>query len=109
VVKNVVVETCSVEIAMENELLRQEVARLGKALYDKKSKAKQTQLPQDNTIAGVNKHVEGEIMVCWLCHKEDYKSYQCKAKTERSKRKHQQAKSPTHTTTRWIRRRLHHT
>jgi hypothetical protein len=29
---------------MENEQLRQEVARLGKAFYDKKSKAKQTQL-----------------------------------------------------------------
>jgi hypothetical protein len=31
-VKNVVIETCSDEIAMENEQLRQEVARLGKAL-----------------------------------------------------------------------------
>jgi hypothetical protein len=30
---------------MENEQLRQEVARLGKALYDKKGKAKQTQPP----------------------------------------------------------------
>jgi hypothetical protein len=28
---------------MENEQLKQEVARLGKALYDKKSKAKQIQ------------------------------------------------------------------
>jgi hypothetical protein len=42
-VKNVVIETCSDEIAMENEQLRREVARLGKALYDKKGKAKQTQ------------------------------------------------------------------
>jgi hypothetical protein len=41
-VKNVIVETCSDEIAMENELLKQKVARLGKALYDKKGKAKQT-------------------------------------------------------------------
>jgi hypothetical protein len=39
-VRNVVIETCSNEIAMENEQLRQEVARLGKALYDKKGKAK---------------------------------------------------------------------
>jgi hypothetical protein len=39
-VRNVVIETCSDEIAMENEQLRQEVARLGKALYDKKGKAK---------------------------------------------------------------------
>jgi hypothetical protein len=40
-VKNVVIETCTNEIAMENEKLKQEVARLGKALYDKKGKAKQ--------------------------------------------------------------------
>jgi hypothetical protein len=44
-VKNVVIETCSDEIAMENEQLRKEVACLGKALYDKKGKAKQTQPP----------------------------------------------------------------
>jgi hypothetical protein len=40
-VKNVVIETCLDEIAMENEQLKQEVARLGKPLYDKKVKAKQ--------------------------------------------------------------------
>jgi hypothetical protein len=39
-VKNVVIETCSNEIALENEQLKQEVAHLGKALYDKKGKAK---------------------------------------------------------------------
>ena len=39
-VKNVVIETYSDEIAMENEQLRQEVVCLGKALYDKKGKAK---------------------------------------------------------------------
>jgi hypothetical protein len=39
-VKNIVVETCSNEVAKENEQLRQEVARLGKALYNKKGKAK---------------------------------------------------------------------
>jgi hypothetical protein len=39
-VENVVIETCSNEVAKENEQLRQEVARLGKALYDKKGKAK---------------------------------------------------------------------
>jgi hypothetical protein len=58
------------------------VACLGKALYDKKGKAKQIQPPQDSTIAGVNKHVEGEIVICWLYHKEGHKSFQCKAKTE---------------------------
>jgi hypothetical protein len=80
-VKNVVIETCSDEIAMENEQLKQEVARLGKALYDKKGKAKQIQPPQDNTTARVNKHVEGEIVICRLCHKKGHKYYQCKAKT----------------------------
>jgi FtsZ-binding cell division protein ZapB len=44
-VKNVIIETWSDEIAMENEQLKQEVARLGKALYDKKGKAKQIQPP----------------------------------------------------------------
>jgi FtsZ-binding cell division protein ZapB len=39
-VKNVVIETCLDEVAKENEQLRQEVTRLGKALYDKKGKAK---------------------------------------------------------------------
>jgi FtsZ-binding cell division protein ZapB len=40
-VKNVAIETFSDEIAMENEQLKQEVACLVKALYDKKGKAKQ--------------------------------------------------------------------
>jgi hypothetical protein len=70
------IETCSNEVAFENELLKQEVAHLGKALYDKKGKAKQTQPPQDNTTVGVNKPVEIKTMVCWLCHKEGHKSYQ---------------------------------
>jgi hypothetical protein len=51
------------------------------ALYDKKGKAKQIQPPQDNTTAGVNKPVEGEIVICRLCHKEGHKSFQRKAKT----------------------------
>jgi hypothetical protein len=80
-VKNIVVETCLNEVAKENEQLRQEVARLGKALYNKKRKAKQIQPPKNNTSAGVNKHVEGKIVICRLCHKEGHKSYQCKAKT----------------------------
>jgi hypothetical protein len=68
-VENIVVETCSNEVAKENEQLRQEVARLGKALYDKKGKAKQIQPPQDNTTAGVNKPIKGETMICRLCNK----------------------------------------
>jgi hypothetical protein len=103
-VKNVVIETCSDEIAMENEQLKQEVARLGKDLYDKKGKAKQIQPPQDNTTMGVIKPVEGKTVICRLCHKEVHKSYQCKAKTgdkqkQELKQSHQ-AKSPTPTSTR---------
>jgi hypothetical protein len=99
-VKNVVIETCSDEIAMKNEQLKQEVAHLGKALYDKKGKAKQIQPPQDNTTAGVNKPVEGQTVIYRLCHKEDHKSYQCKVKPGISKS--QQAKYPTPTSTKWI-------
>jgi hypothetical protein len=66
---------------MENEQLKQEVARLGKDLYDKKGKVKQIQPPQDNTTAGVNKPVEEETVICRLGHKEGHKSYQCQAKT----------------------------
>jgi hypothetical protein len=44
-VKNVIIETYSNEIAKENEQLKQEVARLGKALYNKKGKTKQIQPP----------------------------------------------------------------
>jgi hypothetical protein len=80
-VKNVVIETCSDEIAMDNEQLKQEMAHLGKALYDKKGKAKQIQPPQDNTTTGVNKPVEDKTVICRLCHKEGHKSFQCKAKT----------------------------
>jgi hypothetical protein len=79
--KNIIVETHSNEVAKENEQLRQEVARLGKALYDKKGKAKQIQPPQGNTTTGVNKSVEGETVICRQCHKEGHKSFQCKAKT----------------------------
>jgi FtsZ-binding cell division protein ZapB len=80
-VEKVVIEICSNEVAKENEQLRQEVVRLVKALYDKECKAKQIQPPQDNTTAKVNKPMEEETMICRLCHKEGYKSYQCKAKT----------------------------
>ena len=59
---------------MENEQLKQEVARLGKTLYDKKGKAKQIQPPHDNTTAAVNKPVEGETVICRLWHKEGHKS-----------------------------------
>jgi hypothetical protein len=75
-VENVVIEICSNEVAKENEQLRQEVARLGKALYDMKGKgkAKQIQPSQDNTTTGVKRPLEGETVICRLCHKEGHKS-----------------------------------
>jgi hypothetical protein len=85
-VENIVVETWSNEVAKENEQLRQEVARLGTALYDKKGKAKQIQHSQDNTTTRVNKTMEDETVICRLCHKEGHKSYQCKAKTRDKKK-----------------------
>ena len=65
---------------MENEQLKQEVARLTKDLTQVKGKIEQTQLHQDNTIKGVKKLDEGQTMVCYLCHKEGLKSYECKVK-----------------------------
>jgi hypothetical protein len=40
-----------------------------------------------NTTVAVNKTVEGETVVFWLCHKEGHKCYQCKAKTRGEKKK----------------------
>jgi len=70
------------------------VARLGKAFYDKKGKAKQIQPSQDNNITGVNQPVEGEIVICRLCDKEGHKSYQCKAMTG-DKQKQKLKQKPT--------------
>jgi hypothetical protein len=69
------------------------VARLDKALYDKKGKAKQIQAFQDNTTMRVNKPVKGETMICRLCHKEGHKSYQCKAMTGDKQKTKAQAKA----------------
>ena len=74
-VKKVVVDTCTQEVAMENEQLKQEVARLTKDLTQVKDKAEQAQLHQDNTIKGVKKLDEGQTVVCYVCHKEGHKSY----------------------------------
>ena len=58
-VEKVIVDTCTQEIAKENEQLKQEVARLTKDLTQVKGKTKQTQLHQDNTVKGVKKLDEG--------------------------------------------------
>jgi TPP-dependent indolepyruvate ferredoxin oxidoreductase alpha subunit len=47
----------------------------------RKAKPNKSDLPQDNTTAGVNKPMEVETMICRLCHKECHKSFQCKAMT----------------------------
>jgi hypothetical protein len=110
-VKNVVIETCSDEIAMENEQLKKEVARLGKALYEKKGKAKQIQPPQDNTTVGVNKLVEGKTVICRLRHKEGHTSFQCKAKTgDKQKLKRKPSSKISNTYINKVEKRLlHHT
>jgi hypothetical protein len=88
---------------MENEKLKQEVARLTKDLTQVKGKTKQAQLHQDNTIKGVNKLDEGQTVVCYVCHKEGHKSYECKVKNgggakKKEKNKKQTSKlSNTHT------------
>jgi hypothetical protein len=63
------------------------LARLVKDFYNKKDKTIQTQLHHDNITAGVKMSDDGEIMDCWLCHKEGHKSYQCKMKTGDQKKK----------------------
>ena len=48
-VEKVVVDTCTQEVAKENEQLKQEVARLTKDLTQVKGKMEQAQPHQDNT------------------------------------------------------------
>jgi hypothetical protein len=49
------------------------VARLCQALYNKTGKATQNKYHPDKTTMGL-KTDDGEIIVCWLCHKEGQKS-----------------------------------
>ena len=65
---------------MEQAQLKQEVARLTKDLTQVKGKTEQAQHHQDNTVKGGKKLDEGQIMVCYVCHKEGHKSYECKVK-----------------------------
>ena len=65
---------------MKNEQLKQEVAHLTKDLNQVKGKMEQAQHHQDNTVKGVKKLDEGQIVVCYVCHKESHKSYECKVK-----------------------------
>ena len=79
-VEKVVVDTCTQEVTKENEQLKQEVARLTKDLTQVKGKTKQAQLYQDNIVKRVKKLDEAQTVVCYVCHKEDHKSYECKVK-----------------------------
>jgi hypothetical protein len=78
---------------MENEQLKQEVARLTKDLTQVQGKTEQTQLHQDNTIKGVKKLDEGQIVVCYVYHREGHKSYGCKVKNGGGTKKKEKNKS----------------
>ena len=78
--KNVIVETCTQKVVMENEQLKQEVARLTMDLIRVQGKMEQAQPHQDNTIKRVKKLDEGAPVVCYVCHKEGHKVYECKVK-----------------------------
>ena len=110
-VEKIVVDTCTQEVAIENLQLKQEVARLTKDLTQVRGKTEQAQLYQDNTVNGVKKLDEGQTVVCYVCHKEGHKSYECKVKNggeaKKKEKKSKQASSPTLTPTRWTRRPPH--
>ena len=80
---------------MENEQLKQEVARLTKDLTQVKGKTEQAQLHQDNTVKGVKKFDEGQTVVCYMCHKEGHKSYECKMKNVGGAKKKEKNKKET--------------
>jgi hypothetical protein len=90
--EKVVVETCTQEITMENEQLKPEVACLTKDLTQVKGKTEQAQPHQDNTVKGVKKLDEGQTVVCYVCHKEGHKSYECKVKNGGEKKKEKNKK-----------------
>ena len=94
-IEKVVVETYTQEVALENEQLNQEVARLTKDLTQVKDKMEQAQLHQDNTIKGVKKLYEGQTVVCYLCHKEGHKSYECKVNNGGGAKKKEKNKKQT--------------
>ena len=80
---------------MENEQLKQEVARLTKDLTQMKGKTEQAQLHQDNTVKGVKKLDEGQTMVCYVCYKEGHKYYECKVKNGGGVKKKEKNKKET--------------
>ena len=98
-----------IEVAMENEQLKQEVAHLTKDLTQVKGKTKPTQPHQDNTIKRVKKLNEEQTMVCYVCHKKATSPMSARWRIREKKRrkrkiKRKQASSPTPIPTRWTKR-----
>ena len=58
-------------------------------------KTKQAHPHQDNTIKGVKKLDEGQTVVCYVCHKEGHKSYECKVKNGGGDKKKEKNKKET--------------
>ena len=71
------------------------MARLTKNLTQVIGKMEQAQLHQDNTVNGVKKLDEGQIVVCYVCHKECHKSYECKVKNGGGEKKKEKNKRQT--------------
>ena len=94
-VEKVVVDTCTQEVAMENQQLKQEVACLTKDLTQIKGKTEQAQYHQDNTVKGVKKLDEGQTMVFYMCHKKGHKSYECRVKNGGGAKKKEKNKKKT--------------
>ena len=60
-----------------------------------KGKTEQAQLHQDNTIKEVKKLDGGQTMVCYVCHKEGHKFYECKVKNGGGEKKKEKNKRQT--------------
>ena len=60
-----------------------------------KGKTEQAQHHQDNTVKGVKKFDEGQTVVCYMCHKEGHKSYECKVKNGEGAKKKEKNKKET--------------
>jgi tRNA uridine 5-carbamoylmethylation protein Kti12 len=90
-VENVVVETCDDLIAQENDKLKKELTRLTMDLTRLKKKEScqecKKQPSQDNHPKMVKKLEKEATMTCYSCHLEGHKSYECKNKKKKIRRK----------------------
>ena len=74
--EQVIVEDCNDDLALENEVLKQEVERLSQDLSKLKGKSV-VQPSQDNRETMVKKLEKGSTVTCSKCHKEGHKSNKC--------------------------------